>query len=80
MSLSRLVQERKSRIKFMEGLVNDHCKDWFAKKQFLAIYMFNVGVRKRVAEEYYQILLDMGLMEEKKDGNAVMLKLSKDSA
>jgi len=62
----------------MENLVKDHCKDWFPKKQFLAIYMFNIGVRKRVAEEYYQILLDMGLMEEKRDDKVVIVKICAD--
>ena len=66
--LSRLVQERKERIQYMRDLSEEHAKNWVSKKWFLAMYIINTGVRRRLAEEYYQILLDFGAIEEKKEG------------
>lgn len=77
-SLTRLVQQRKDRIQFMRDLVKKDCKKWSSKRRFLAMYMINTGVRKRLALEYYQIILDFGDIEEKRDGNEIMFRVYND--
>lgn len=77
-SLTKLVQERKQRIELMQKLIKQDYKEWSSKRQFLAMYMINVGVRRRLAEEYYRILLDFGAIEEKKEGTEVMFRVVND--
>jgi hypothetical protein len=65
MSLSRLVDERKKRLAFMrtyaDKFVNDGIKNgndgWLDKEWFLSMFMVNVGVRERLAKEYFDIMV-----------------------
>jgi hypothetical protein len=56
----------------MQNLIEKHApceKEWF-----LAMYMGNIGIREKVAVEYYGILLKWGVVEEYEENGRTMIK------
>lgn len=59
-----LVRDRQRRIGIMRKMGKASTKEsWVSKKKFIAIYCMNHGVRKRLALEYFDILLDAGIFD-----------------
>ena len=69
----RLVEQRRDRIKAMrnrsyastEYYLKEGQEGWIDKKTFLAKFMVDLGVRERLASEYYACLLNAGYFEER---------------
>ena len=60
-----LVRDRQRRIGIMRdmGKACSKKKSWLSIKQFIAIYCMNHGVRRRLALEYFDILIDAGIFD-----------------
>ena len=61
-----LVRDRQKRIGIMRDMGKAYTEkrgSWVSQKQFIAIYCMNLGVRKRLALEYFDILLDAGIFD-----------------
>jgi len=61
-----LVEARRERIRLMRESAKTVTKDWgsMEKKEFIARYCVATGVRERLANEYFQMLVNGGFIEE----------------
>ena len=76
-----LVRDRQKRIGIMRkmGKAYTEKKSWVSKKQFIAIYCMNHGVRRRLALEYFDILLDAGIFDINLDNKGEFKSLEAES-
>ena len=77
-----LVRDRQRRIGIMRAMGKACTKKksgWVSKKQFIAIYCMNHGVRRRLALEYFDILLDAGIFDINLDNKGEFKSLEDES-
>ena len=66
-----LIEGRRNRVQRMRKMAEDveerfkTKEGWISKKWFIAMFKINIGVRRKLAEDYYQDWIDLGVFEER---------------